>query len=127
MADRGTEYSWNEIPREELNPLIGRRFVTGEHTMLAQIYLAKDAVVPKHSHENEQITWILEGRLRLMLGESGEQVVELGPGDVLHIPPNVPHEALALEDTVDIDVFSPPRADWIDGSDAYLRDSTPPA
>jgi quercetin dioxygenase-like cupin family protein len=121
MADRGTEYSWNEIPREELNPLIGRRFVTGDQAMLAQIYLAKDAVVPKHSHENEQITWILEGRLRLMLGESGEQVVELGPGDVLHIPPNVPHEALALEDTVDIDVFSPPRADWIDGSDSYLR------
>ena len=109
------------MPREELNPLIGRRFVAGEHAMLAQIYLAKDAVVPKHSHENEQITWILEGRLRLKLGESGEQVVELGPGDVLHIPPNVPHEALALEDTVDIDVFSPPRADWIDGSDSYLR------
>ena len=109
------------MPREELNPLIGRRFVTGEQAMLAQIYLAKDAVVPKHSHENEQITWILEGRLRLKLGEDGEQVVELGAGDVLHIPPNVPHEALALEDTVDIDVFSPPRADWIDGSDSYLR------
>jgi unsaturated pyranuronate lyase len=121
MADRGTEYRWSDMPREKLNPLIGRRFVTGEQAMLAQIYLAKDAVVPKHSHENEQITWILEGRLRLRLGERGEQVVELGPGDVLHIPPNVPHEALALEDTVDIDVFSPPRADWIDGSDRYLR------
>jgi quercetin dioxygenase-like cupin family protein len=121
MADRGTEYRWNDMPREELNPLIGRRFVTGEQAMLAQIYLAKDAIVPKHSHENEQITWILEGRLRLKLGEDGEQVVDLGAGDVLHIPPNVPHEALALEDTVDIDVFSPPRADWIDGSDSYLR------
>jgi len=121
MADQGTEYSWNDMPREELNPLLGRRFVTGEHAMLAQIYLAKDCVVPKHSHENEQITWVIEGRMRLKLGENGEQVVELGPGDVLHIPPNVPHEALALEDTLDIDVFSPPRADWIDGTDSYLR------
>ena len=109
------------MPREELNPLLGRRFVTGENAMLAQIYLAEDCVVPKHSHENEQITWVIEGRMRLKLGENGEQVVELGPGDVLHIPPNVPHEALALEDTLDIDVFSPPRADWIDGTDSYLR------
>jgi quercetin dioxygenase-like cupin family protein len=125
MADRGTEYRWDDMPREELNPLIGRRFVTGEHVMLAQIYLAKGSIVPKHSHENEQITWVLEGRMRLKLGESGEQVVDLGPGDVLHIPPNVPHEAEAFEDTLDIDVFSPPRADWIDGSDSYLRAQAP--
>jgi quercetin dioxygenase-like cupin family protein len=121
MADRGTQYSWNEIPREELKPLLGRRFVTGEHVMLAQIYLDKGCVVPKHSHENEQITWVVEGRLRLTLGEDEEQVVELGPGDVLHIPPHVPHAAEALEDTLDVDTFSPPRADWIDKSDAYLR------
>jgi len=107
--------------REELNPLIGRRFVTGAHVMLAQIYLAKGSIVPKHSHENEQITWVIEGRMRLKLGENGEQVVDLGPGDVLHIPPHVPHEAEAFEDTLDVDVFSPPRADWIDGSDSYLR------
>ena len=89
--------------------------------MLAQIYLDKGCVVPKHSHENEQITWVVEGRLRLTLGEDEEQVVELGPGDVLHIPPHVPHAAEALEDTLDVDTFSPPRADWIDKSDAYLR------
>jgi quercetin dioxygenase-like cupin family protein len=121
MADRGTEYRWADLPREELNPLLGRRFVTGEHVMLAQIYLDKGCIVPKHSHENEQITWVVEGLMRLKLGDDGEQVVELGPGDVLHIPPHVPHEAEALEDTLDVDVFSPPRADWIDGSDAYLR------
>ena len=125
MADPGTEYSWSDMPREELNPLLGRRFVTGEHAMLAQIYLAKGCIVPKHSHENEQITWVVEGLMRLKLGEDGEQVVELGPGDVLHIPPHVPHEAEALEDTLDVDVFSPPRSDWIDGTDAYLRAQAP--
>ena len=115
------------MAREELNPSLGRRFVTGEHVMLAQIYLDKGSIVPKHSHENEQITWVVEGLMRLKLGEDGEQVVELGPGDVLHIPPHLPHEAEALEDTLDVDVFSPPRGDWIDGSDAYLRAATPQA
>ena len=121
MADQATHYSWEGMPREELNPLLGRRFVTGDHAMLAQVYLDTGCVVPRHSHENEQITWVIEGRMRLTLGENGEQVVELGPGDVLHIPPNLPHEAVALEPTLDIDVFSPPRADWIAGDDAYLR------
>ena len=124
MADRATQYSWSELPREELNPLLGRRIVTGERVMLAQIYLARGAVVPRHAHENEQVTWVVEGRLRLRLGEDGEQVVELGPGDVLHIPAHLPHEAEALEDTLDVDAFSPPRADWLDGSDGYLRGST---
>jgi len=121
MADRGTQYRWEDLPREELNPLLGRRFVTGEHAMLAQIYLEKGCVVPKHSHENEQITWVVEGLLRLKLGEDGEQVVDLGPGGVLHIPPHIPHSAEALEDTLDVDVFHPLRQDWLDGSDAYLR------
>ena len=80
MADRGTEYRWNDIPREELNPLIGRRFVTGEHVMLAQIYLVKGSIVPKHSHENEQSTWVLEGRMRLKPGGNGDPVGRPGPG-----------------------------------------------
>jgi len=121
MADHGTTYSWNDLPREALKPDLGRRFVTGRQVMLAQIYLDKGCIVPKHSHENEQITWVLEGRMRLILGEDEDQVVELGPGDVLHIPAHVPHSAEALEDTLDIDAFSPPRSDWLDGSDAYLR------
>ena len=89
--------------------------------MLAQIYLDRGCIVPRHSHENEQLTWVLEGRLLFRLGEEGEQVVEVGAGEVLHIPPNLPHEAEALEDTLDVDVFTPPRQDWLDGSDAYLR------
>jgi unsaturated pyranuronate lyase len=123
MADRATEYSWNTMPREELKPKLGRRLVTGEKVMVAQIFLDEGCIVPKHSHENEQITWVLDGLLRFKLGVDGEQVVELGPGGVLHIPSGLPHEAEALEDTFEVDVFSPPRADWLDGSDSYLRSS----
>ena len=121
MADRGTEYSWNDMPREELNPQLGRRFIAGEHVMLAQIYLAKGCIVPKHSHENEQITYILEGTLRFWLGEDESEVVDVAAGEVLHIPSHLPHKAEALERTLDVDIFCPPRADWLDGTDAYLR------
>lgn len=113
-------YRWAEIPKEVLNPLLERRFITGERVMLAEIYLAKGCVVPGHSHENEQITYILKGCLRFWLGDD-EEPVDVGVGEVLHIPPLLPHSAEALEDTVDLDVFSPPRSDWLDGSDAYLR------
>jgi quercetin dioxygenase-like cupin family protein len=114
-------YRWNDIEREELNPQIGRRFITGERMMIAHVYLAEGAVVPKHAHENEQITYILEGTLRFFLGDDGAEIVDVHAGEVLTIPPNLPHEALALEDTLDVDVFNPPRQDWLDGSDAYLR------
>ena len=120
MAD-ATHYRWDDLPREELNPQIGRRFITGEQMMIAHVYLAKGAVVPKHSHHNEQLTYILEGTLRFRLGDEDEQVVDVAAGEVLHIPAHLPHSAEALEDTLDVDVFSPPREDWLDGSDAYLR------
>jgi quercetin dioxygenase-like cupin family protein len=121
MAESATLYRWDEVPREELGPLIGRRIITGRQMMLAHVYLAKDAVVPKHSHENEQLTYILEGRLRFWFGDDESEVVEIAAGEVLHIPANLPHKAQALEDTLDVDVFHPPRQDWLDGSDAYLR------
>ena len=89
--------------------------------MIAQVYIAKGGVVPQHSHENEQLTYILEGTLRLWLGADGEQVVDVGPGEVLHIPSWLPHAAEAIETTLDVDIFCPPRQDWLDGSDAYLR------
>lgn len=118
----GTHYRWEELPLEQLKPDLGRRLVTGERLMLAQVYLEKGAIVPRHSHENEQLTYILEGTLRLWLGEDdAEQMFDVHAGEVLHIPPHLPHRAEALENTVDVDVFSPPRADWLDGSDAYLR------
>ncbi len=114
-------YRWDDLPREELNPLIGRRLVTGDRLMIAQVYLAKGAIVPQHSHDNEQLAYILEGKLRFWLGEDEAEVVDVSAGELLHIPSNLPHKAEALEDTLDLDVFAPPRADWLDGSDAYLR------
>jgi unsaturated pyranuronate lyase len=124
MSNRATHYRWDELPREELNPLLGRRLITGDGIMLAHVYLAEGCVVPRHAHTNEQLTYVLEGRLRFRLGEDGEEVVDVGAGEVLHLPGNLPHEAEALEDTLDVDIFHPPRRDWLDGTDAYLR---PPA
>ncbi|MDE3191455.1 MAG: cupin domain-containing protein [Acidobacteriota bacterium] len=126
MADRATHHRWDDLPREELNPLLGRRLVTGGDMMIAHIYFKKGGGVPKHAHHNEQLTYVLEGCLRFTLGEDGDQVVDVRAGEVLCIPRNLPHAAEALEDTLDVDVFNPPRQDWLDGSDTYLR-ATPPA
>jgi len=115
-----THYSWDEMEKETVSDTIKRRIVTGERAMLAHIYLDKGAHVPKHSHDNEQITYLLEGVLKFWIGEEREELV-LNAGEVLHIPPNVPHEAEALEDCLDVDVFCPPRQDWLDGTDHYLR------
>lgn len=107
-----------DMPVEHLNPRIERQFVFGEKGMLARLVLRAGCSVPLHSHENEQITYILEGALKFSL-EGNDVVVRAG--EILIIPANIPHSAEALEDTVDLDVFCPPRADWISGSDAYLR------
>ncbi len=109
---------WADIEVEQLSDSIGRQFIVGTDMMIARVLLKKGAVVPMHQHHNEQITYILEGALQFLVG--GEQVT-VRAGEVLCIPPNVPHEARALEDTVDLDVFNPPRQDWIDRDDAYLR------
>lgn len=116
-----THYRWSDLPLEQLNDKLSRKLITGERMMLAHVYLEKDCVVPKHQHENEQLTYILEGALRFRLGDDLSQEVVVRAGEVLHIPSNLPHEAVALEDTLDVDVFSPPRQDWLNKSDAYLR------
>jgi len=110
---------FDRIPVEALNPLIDRQFVYGDRAMLARLTLRKGAKVPEHHHENEQITYILEGALRFTMGDG--RTITVKAGEVLVIPSNMPHQAEALEDTVDVDVFAPPRADWIAGTDAYLR------
>ncbi len=120
-APQATHYRWDELDRERLNPLLERRMITGERIMLAHVYLDKGCIVPKHSHENEQMTYILEGAMRFWVGEDEAQVVDLAVGDVLHLPSNVPHKAEALERTLDLDIFSPPRRDWLESTDAYLR------
>jgi quercetin dioxygenase-like cupin family protein len=115
---------WSEIRHEKVTDTISRRLFTGERMMLAHVYLDKGAIVPTHSHENEQLTWILEGALRFWIGEEGSDDVEelvVSAGEVLYIPSNVPHKAEALEDTFDVDVFSPPRQDWLDGTDTYFK------
>lgn len=113
---------WTDVPRESLNPLLTRQFITGSQAMLARIDLKRGAIVPRHSHPNEQISWITEGALRFTLGEAGqERTVDVHAGEVLVIPGNLPHAAEALEDTVDFDLFAPPRADWMARDDAYLR------
>jgi quercetin dioxygenase-like cupin family protein len=109
------------MPKERMTEHIERRFVYGERAMVAQVFLKKGAVVQAHTHESEQITYILEGALRLWLGANSEQEVTVRAGEILTIPSNVPHRAEALEDTLDVDVFSPPRQDWIDKTDDYLR------
>ena len=113
---------WDSVELEDLNPLLKRQFVVGEKVMVARVLLKKGCVVPLHSHHNEQVTYILEGALKFAL--NGEDVV-VRAGEVLCIPPNVPHEAVALEDTVDLDIFTPPREDWIGKTDAYLRGIQP--
>ena len=114
-------FRWTDIPKERVTDTISRRLVTGDRMMLAHVYLDKGAIVPKHSHENEQLTYILEGALRFWIGEDQKEEIVVNAGEVLHIPSNVPHKAEALEDTLDVDVFSPPREDWLKKTDDYLR------
>jgi len=109
---------WSSVEVEALNPLLGRHFIVGQNVMLARVLLKKGCLVPEHSHHNEQITYVLEGALKF--GIDGKVIV-VNAGEVLTIPPNMPHWAEALADTVDLDIFNPPRADWINKTDAYLR------
>jgi quercetin dioxygenase-like cupin family protein len=109
---------WNTVPVEDLNPLLQRHFVVGGDIMVARVLMKKGCIVPLHSHHNEQFTYILEGALKFWI--DGKEIV-VRAGEVLTIPRNMPHRAEALEDTVDLDVFNPPRADWINKTDQYLR------
>ena len=111
-------YTWDDMEKEVLSETIARKIISGEKAMVAQVFLAKGAIVPEHHHESEQITYILEGALKFEI--EGKDIV-VRKGEVLSIPSNVPHRAVALEDTVDLDVFNPPRADWINKTDQYLR------
>ena len=113
---------WNELKVEEVSPALSRKLVWGEKVMVAYVYLKKGCIVPRHVHESEQVTQIHNGSLRLWIEENGiENEVTLSPGDVLVIPSMAPHRAEALEETLDVDIFSPIRHDWIQGTDSYLR------
>ncbi len=114
-------YRWDDMPKENVTEMLDRRLITGDRMMLAHVYLKKGAIVPRHSHENEQLTYILEGVLRFWIGEDESETIDVRAGEVLHIPSHVPHKAEALEDTLDVDIFSPPRQDWLEKTDDYLR------
>ena len=111
-------FTWDKIPKEKLQENISRKIISGEKVMVAHVFLKKGAIVPSHSHESEQLTYILEGLLELSLPN---EVFRLGEGQVLVIPSNVEHSAVALENTLDMDIFSPIREDWLTGEDQYLR------
>ena len=109
---------WQDFELEKLNPLLDRQLVVGKDLMVARVLLKKGCVIPLHSHVNEQVTYILEGALKFWIDDK-EIVVHAG--EVLCIPSNMPHKAEAVEDTVDLDIFNPPREDWLNKSDDYLR------
>jgi len=114
MTARISLHRWDEIALEKITEMISRKIVSGEREMLAQIYLKRGALVPMHMHESEQKTYILQGALRFLV--DGEEII-VREGEVLHIPSRLPHQAEALEDTLELDVFSPVRAEWVDAAD----------
>jgi len=116
-----TFYRWDSMKKERVSDMLERRLITGDRMMLAQVYLKKGCIVPKHSHDNEQLIYILEGALRFWIGDDGAEEIVVRAGEVLLIPSQVPHKAEALEETLDVDIFSPPRQDWLDKKDDYLR------
>lgn len=118
-------FRWDDMPKERVTEMIDRRLITGEGMMLAHVYLKKGCVVPQHQHHNEQLTYILEGALHFRLGADRSEEVIVRAGEVLHIPANVWHEAVALEDTLDVDIFSPPREDWLNHTDDYFQRGVP--
>ena len=121
MNQQATLHRWDDMPLEKVKDGLDRRVITGERMMITHVYLEKDCEVPWHAHDNEQLTYVLRGALQFWLGPDGEQEVIVHEGEVLVIPSRLPHKAVALKDTLDVDIFCPPRQDWLDGTDAYLR------
>jgi quercetin dioxygenase-like cupin family protein len=110
--------SWKTMEIEQLNDKLSRQMISGENATVSQLMLKKGATVPRHSHMNEQYSWIISGALKFVFDD---REILVGEGEVLVIPANVPHSAVALEDTVDVDIFAPRREDWIRKEDSYLR------
>ena len=111
---------WQDVPAENMNPLFDRQYVVGDQVMVARLSMKRGCIVPQHVHRHEQISHILSGALRFTVDD---REITLAAGELLLIPPHVPHAAVALEDTIAIDTFTPPREDWINKTDQYLRAS----
>ncbi len=122
MATQSVQlHRWDDIPLEKVTDVIDRKIINGERMMLTHVYLKKGSVVPMHHHDNEQLTYILDGALKFWIGTEDAEPLIVRSGEVLVIPSEVPHKAEALEDTLDVDVFCPPRQDWLDGTDTYFH------
>ncbi len=123
MATQSVQlHRWDDIPLEKVTDVIDRKIINGERMMLTHVYLKKGSVVPMHHHDNEQLTYILDGALKFWIGTEDAEPLVVRSGEVLVIPSQVPHKAEALEDTLDVDVFCPPRQDWLDGTDTYFHE-----
>ena len=116
-----TKLNWASVPTETVNPFMSRQIVSGEKLMIAKMKFKNGFVVPLHHHMHEQVTQVISGKMRFWFGENKEQTMELNPGDVIVIPSNLPHEALMIGDVEEIDTWAPPRQDWLDKTDDYLR------
>ena len=117
-----SKISWDSVEEEQVNPSIKRQMIWGEKIMISKLELKDGCIVPQHQHQNEQITQVISGTIRFWLGEDRSEVIDVHPGESLIIPKNLPHKALMIGDVVEVDTFSPPRADWIEGSDNYLKE-----
>lgn len=113
--------NWEKVPTEDVNPSMARKIVSGEKLMIAKMKFKDGFVVPLHHHLHEQVTQVVSGQMRFWFGENKEQIMDLFPGDVVVIPSNLPHEALMIGDVEEIDTWAPPRQDWLDKTDDYLR------
>lgn len=112
---------WDSVPEEQVNPWMKRKMIYGEKIMIAKMKFKDGFIVPLHSHEHEQITQVVKGSMRFWFGENKEEVIDLHAGEVVVIPGNLPHEALMIGDVEETDTWAPPRQDWIDGTDDYLK------
>ena len=113
--------NWAAIPTEQVAPGMERKILSGDKMMIAKMKFKDGFLVPLHSHENEQITQVISGTIRFWFGENKDQIVDLHSGDMIVIPSNLPHAALMVGDVEEIDSWAPPRKDWLDGTDDYLR------
>lgn len=117
--------NWEAVPSEEVTPSMKRKIITGEKLMIARMSFKDGFLVPLHNHVHEQVTQCISGTMRCWFGANKDQVIDLGPGDVVVIPSNLPHEVLMIGDVEEVDTWSPPRQDWLDGSDSYLKGAKP--
>jgi quercetin dioxygenase-like cupin family protein len=124
QANKIQHLNWDDVELESVNPSMRRQIVTGALMTVARIWFKNGFLVRQHSHNQEQITQVASGKMRFYLGTQRNEVVDVGPGEVIVIPPNLPHEALCIGDVEEIDMWSPRRDDWLNKTDDYLRDTS---